>query len=103
MNNNNEAKEKFNRLNFNPNNLPFFEIHEPTGHCNRSNRSNWNEIMKLMISSLIAVLLIPPLTRSNGNVTWIKAREVVISNIDNIINIEFLFHFFWSGIKSSKG
>ena len=40
MNKNNEAIEKLNRLNFKPNNLPLFDIHEPTGHCKNSNKIN---------------------------------------------------------------
>ena len=36
----NEAKEKFIKLNFNPNNLPFFDIQEPTGHCKNNNKIN---------------------------------------------------------------
>ena len=32
INNKSEAKEKLSKLNFNPNNLPFVDIHEPIGH-----------------------------------------------------------------------
>ena len=32
INNKIEAKEKLIKLNFRPNNFPFFDIHEPIGH-----------------------------------------------------------------------
>ena len=32
INNKREAKEKLIKLNFKPNNFPFFDIHEPIGH-----------------------------------------------------------------------
>ena len=95
MNKKNEAIQKLIRLNFRPNNLPFFEIHEPTGHCKKNNKINWTEIMKLISSSLNAFLKTPPFTRSRGKATWINAIEVVIKIIDNIKSIVFLFHFFW--------
>ena len=93
MNRRNVAREKFTKLNFNPNNLPFFDIHEPIGHCKNNNKINCNEITKLISSLFNAFLLTPPMTRSKGNVTWIKAKEVVIKTIDRIIMKEFLFHF----------
>ena len=40
INNKNEAKEKFIKLNFNPNNLPFFDIQDPIGHCKNNNKIN---------------------------------------------------------------
>ena len=40
MNNKREAKEKFIKLNFKPNNLPFFDIQDPIGHCKNNNKIN---------------------------------------------------------------
>ena len=34
------AKAKLIKLNFKPNNFPFFDIHEPIGHCKISNKIN---------------------------------------------------------------
>ena len=88
MNNKNEAKEKFIKLNFKPNNLSFLDIQEPTGHCKNNNKINWIEIIRLIISLLNGLRYTPPLTRSRGKVTCIKAKEVVINKIDKIIIIE---------------
>ena len=35
-----DAKAKLIKLNFKPYNFPFFDIHEPIGHCKNSNKIN---------------------------------------------------------------